>query len=225
MNVIGYARVSTDEQAREGVSIESQIKKIEAYCTVKEWDLLNVEVDKGISAKNLKRPGVQKVLRAVKSGEIQALVVYRLDRLSRSVADIDKLIKLLEKSDVALVSMQESLDATTATGRLMVNLLAVVSQFQRELIAENTRDALHYLKSNGKAYCRPVYGFDVEDGMLLQNGEEKKVIEHIKALRRQGYSYRRIAAQLNDAKIPTKRGGGKWWDSTIRSIVTTCNGL
>ena len=125
---IGYTRVSTAEQVSEGVSLEMQAKKIEAYCLVKDWQLSEVVSDAGESAKSLNRPGVQRLIEMVETGQVSTVILYKLDRLTRSVADLDRLVKLFERKGVALVSLQESLDATTATGRLMMNLLASVSQ-------------------------------------------------------------------------------------------------
>ena len=100
--------------------------------------MLEVIQDQGASAKSLHRPGLARLLALVKAGAVQVVVVSKLDRLTRSVGDLDKLMKLFERKGVALVSLQESLDATTATGRLMMNLLASVSQWEREVIGERT---------------------------------------------------------------------------------------
>jgi site-specific DNA recombinase len=147
MKVVGYCRVSTEDQAREGVSLAAQHVKIEAYALVKDWILAEVIRDEGVSAKSLVRPGLQRLLALVEAGQVEAVIIYKLDRLTRSVADLDKLMKLFERKGVALVSLQESLDATTATGRLMMNLLASVSQWEREVIGERTRDAMQHLKA------------------------------------------------------------------------------
>jgi site-specific DNA recombinase len=125
MKVIGYVRVSTEDQAKEGVSLEAQQARIKAYCTAKGWELVGIEADRGLSAKDCNRPGLQAALEAVKHKQVEALVVYKLDWLTRSIADLLELMNLLNKKDVALVSMEESLDATTATGRLMMNMLAL----------------------------------------------------------------------------------------------------
>jgi site-specific DNA recombinase len=117
MRIIGYARVSTDEQASEGVSLAAQRARIEAYCYAKGWGLLGVEADPGMSAKDMKRPRLQAVLEAVRSRRVAAIVVYKLDWLTRSVLDLNRIVELLDKHDVALVSMQESLDASTRNGR------------------------------------------------------------------------------------------------------------
>jgi site-specific DNA recombinase len=128
MHVVGYARVSTEDQAREGVSLIAQEAKIDAYATMKDWTLLGIIRDEGVSAKILKCPGLERVLARVEAGEVDVVIVYKLDRLTRSMVALDQLMKLFERRHVAPVILQESLDATTATGRLMMNLLASVSQ-------------------------------------------------------------------------------------------------
>jgi len=223
MNVIGYARVSTEDQAREGVSIESQIEKITAYCVAKDWDLINVYVDEGVSAQTLNRPGIQEIITSFSSksksnhASIDAIIVYKLDRLTRSVVDLNRLLDLFDKHDVALVSLVESLDATSASGRLMLNLLASVSQWEREIIGERTRDVMAYLKANSKIYSRPVFGYSFDEGnnQLIEDEQEQHVIATIQQLRRNGLSYRAIVRKLNADGIPTKRGG-RWQMNTVR---------
>ncbi|MGA7075619.1 MAG: recombinase family protein [Halobacteriota archaeon] len=221
MKAIGYARVSTEDQAKEGVSLEAQQARIEAYCIAKGWQLAGIEVDAGISAKDTNRPGLQAVLQEVRDKRVAAIVVYKLDRLTRSIGDLLQLMTLLNKENVALVSMEESLDATTATGRLMMNLLALLSQWERELIGERTKSAMKYLKEQQRVYSRPVYGYDAEEGQLYPNEEEQAVIQEVLARREQGSSYWQIAAQLNAAGTPAKRGG-QWTATTVRRILLSC---
>jgi site-specific DNA recombinase len=140
------------------------------------------------------------LLTLVTSRQVEAVLVYKLDRLTRSVSDLDKLVRLFDKAGVALVSLQESLDATTATGRLMMNLLASVSQWEREVIGERTRDALEHLKAQGKRYCHTVY-------------DNPEVIALMYQLRAAGYSYEAIAQHLNDTGIPT--AFGKPWQAMV----------
>ena len=218
VRVIGYVRVSTDEQAKEGISLEAQEEKIRAYCLVKSWELLEVVKDEGVSAKNLERPGIKRVLEKVNKKEIDILVVFKLDRLTRSVKDLNFLIELFEKKGISLVSISENLDATTATGRLMLNLLASVSQWEREVIGERTKTVMRYLKENNRVYSRPLFGFDVVDGKLIPNLQEQRVIEEMKQLREQGLSYNRIAEYLRQKGVPTKRGG-RWDASTVKKIL------
>jgi DNA invertase Pin-like site-specific DNA recombinase len=205
MQAVGYVRVSTEEQARDRVSLSAQRAKLEAYGLVKDWTLLKVIRDEGYSAKHLKRPGLEELLALVTSRQVDAVLVYKLDRLTHSVADLDKLIKLFDRHQVALVSLEESLDATTATGRLMMNLLASVSQWEREVIGERTRDALQRLKAQGKRYCHTVHA-DAEAIALMHQ------------LRAQGYPYARIAEHLNQAGIPTAQGQ-PWQAMVVWGIV------
>ena len=198
--MVGYVRVSTEDQARDGVSMSAQQAKLEAYALVKDWTLLRVIRDEGYSAKYLKRPGLEARLALVTSHQGEAVITYKLDRLTRSVSDLDKLVRLFDRHHVALVSLHESLDATTATGRLMMNLLASVSQWEREVIGERTSDALQHLKVQGKQYCHTVY-------------DNLEVIALMHQLRTAGKSYEAIAQHLNTAGIPTAMGG-KWREHT-----------
>ncbi len=218
MKVIGYVRVSTEDQAREGISLEAQQARVEAYCIAKGWELLGVEADSA-SAKDMNRPGLQRCLQQLNAETVEALIIYKLDRLTRSVVDLNTLVALMERHHVALVSIEESLDATTPTGRLMMNLLASVSQWEREIIGERTKAAMGYLKARHRVYSRPVYGYNNTDGTLHANEEEQAVIEQAKKWRAKGMTYRRIAASLNADGVPTKRGG-TWQHTTVRYILT-----
>ena len=205
MNVVGYTRVSTEEQARDGVSLGAQEDKIHAYAVVKDWTLTELIRDAGHSAKSLKRPGMARLLALVETEQVDVVMVYKLDRLTRSVVDLGKLMDLFKRKRVDLVSLQESLDATTATGELMMNLLASVSQWERKVIGERTSDALQHLKAQGKRYCHTVY--DNPEGIALMH-----------QLRTAGYSYEAIAQHLNQAGIPTALGG-PWQAMVVWGIV------
>jgi site-specific DNA recombinase len=209
MQVYGYVRVSTEDQAQEGVSLDAHEAKIEAYCLVKDWPLVEIVRDEGFSAKTLQRPGLTRLLTLVDARQVEVIIVYKLDRLTRSVEDLNKLIKLFDRRGVALVSLQESLDATTATGRLMMNLLASVSQWEREVIGERTRDALYYLKSQGQRYCHAVFE---------QHPQAETLLRRMQELRAAGHSYEAIATQLNAEGIPATLGG-RWFANSVRKIL------
>jgi site-specific DNA recombinase len=205
MQVAGYTRVSTSEQATDGVSLRVQAEKINAYSVVKDWTILELIQDEGQSAKSLARPGLQRLLSLVDAGQVDVVIIHKLDRLTRSVADLDKLMKLFERKGVALVSLQESLDATTATGRLMMNLLASVSQWEREVIGERTKDAMQHLKAQGERYCYAVFT-DTTTLTLMQ--------QHRSA----GLSYQAVAEALNAAGVPSTLGG-RWLANAVRRIL------
>src|SRR5437867_10736646 len=130
MKAIGYLRVSTDRQAEHGVSLEAQESKIRAMATIHNSELLEVIVDGGESAKSLNRPGLQRLLTLINAGQAQAVIVAKLDRLTRSVKDLCNLLELFEKRKVALISVAESLDTGSAAGRLVITIMGAVSQWE-----------------------------------------------------------------------------------------------
>src|SRR5262249_16169785 len=150
MRSIGYVRVSTDRQAEQGISLEAQEAKIRAMATVQGAELTEVIVDGGESAKSLNRPGLQRLLGLVSTNKLDAVIVAKLDRLTRSVKDLCSLLELFEKRKVALISVAESLDTGSAAGRLVITIMGAVSQWEREAIGERTRDALRHKRSQGR---------------------------------------------------------------------------
>src|SRR5882672_6602433 len=159
MQAIGYARVSTDRQAGQGVSLDAQTAKIRAMATVQGAELLDVVVDGGESAKSMNRAGLQRVLDLVRDGKVESVIVAKLDRLTRSVKDLCELLELFEKRRVALVSVAESLDTSTAAGRMVITIMGAVSQWEREAIGERTRDALRHKRANGERVGNVHYGY------------------------------------------------------------------
>ena len=137
---LAYLRVSTEKQADRGVSLDAQRAKATAYAQLYELELLEVIVDAGESAKSLDRPGLQRALGMLKRGEADALLVVKLDRLTRSVRDLGHLVeKYFAPGKAALLSVGEQIDTRSAAGRLVLNVLASVSQWEREAIGERTR--------------------------------------------------------------------------------------
>ena len=217
MKVIAYARVSTEEQASNGVSLDLQEAKLRAYAEAKEWMIIGV-VTEDASGKNLNRPGLQSALTTIKAGEVDALLCYKLDRLTRSVSDLDYLTRTLNDHGVALVSLNESLDGTTAAGRLMMNLLAVVSQWEREAIGERTRAALSHKKASGEVYARVPFGYRRVGDRLEPVKKELDVVRRMRDWQEGGVSLREIARRLNAEGVRSKRGGG-WSHRTVGYIL------
>src|SRR5436190_13089209 len=185
MQAIGYVRVSTDRQAEQGVSLDAQESKIRAMATIHSAELLEVIVDGGESAKSLHRPGLQRLLALINAGHVQAVIVAKLDRLTRSVKDLCNLLELFEKRKVALISVAESLDTGSAAGRLVITIMTAVSQWEREAIGERTRDALQHKRTNGERVGNIAYGYRLAaDGEHLEHHEaEQAVVAAIAALR------------------------------------------
>jgi site-specific DNA recombinase len=208
MRTIGYVRVSTDKQAERGCSLDAQADKIRAMALVQSADLSDIIVESGESAKSLNRPGMAKLLALVDAGKVKAVIVAKLDRLTRSVKDLCELLERFERRGVALVSVAESLDTGSAAGRLVLNIMAAVSQWEREAIGERTRDALHHKRSQGERVGNIAFGSRLAaDGQHLEpDPAEQGVLAEIQRLRLDGVTLRGIAAALNDKALRTRRG-------------------
>ena len=219
MKAIGYVRVSTDRQAEQGVSLEAQESKIRAMATVQGARLLDVIVDGGESAKNLNRPGLQRLLALVESG-VEAVIVAKLDRLTRSVRDVCGLLELFEKRKVALISFAESLDTGSAAGRLVITIMGAVSQWEREAIGERTRDALRHKRTSGERVGNIRFGFRLStDGKHVEpDPGEQAVLTEIRHLRQNGHTLRGIAAALNQRALRTRRGSA-WRLEHVARII------
>lgn len=139
---VGYIRVSTDKQVDHGVSLDAQRAKLDAYAALYDLTLVEVIVDAGVSAKTLDRPGLQRALGMLRKGQVHALLVAKLDRLTRSVEDLGELIRTVFVTGKAdLLSVGEQIDTRTAAGRLVLNVLGSVAQWERETIGERTAEA------------------------------------------------------------------------------------
>ncbi len=205
---IAYLRVSTDKQADKGISLEAQEEKAKAYASLYDLDLVDVIIDAGESAKTLQRPGLQRALSMLKTGKADALLVVKLDRLTRSVVDLGKLIETyFAPGKAALMSVSEQIDTRSAAGRLVLNILASVSQWERETIGERTRDAMQHKQANGEYIGGEApYGFKLVAGELIEDEAEQEVIQKAKAYHAGGLSLRKIAAELDKQGIRTRRG-------------------
>ena len=222
MTTLGYVRVSTEDQAKEGVSLDNQKAKIEAYCQLKDLELLEIIEDAGISAKNLRRPGVQKVLRMARKKQVDAIVVYKLDRIFRSTVDALETTKMFDKWGVSFHSIEETLDTQSAMGRFFFTLTAALAEMERRIIGERTKAALSHKRSrNEKTGGDVPYGYDLTPaGLLIKNHTEQKVIRLIRRLNRDGYSLRKICRELEREGHLTKRGNPIWHPKTISRILT-----
>src|SRR3979490_1373049 len=198
MRAIGYVRVSTDKQADHGVSLEAQEAKIRAMATVQGAEIIELIIDGGESAKNLNRPGMERLLTLVDERKVDAVIIAKLDRLTRSVKDLAELLERFQRRGVSLVSVAESLDTGSAAGRLVINIMTAVSQWEREAIGERTRDAMRHQKSKGWRVGNTPYGFRLgASGRQLEpDPHEQTVLSTIQALRAKRCTLRGIAAEL-----------------------------
>lgn len=206
---VAYIRVSTDKQAEHGVSLEAQRAKVEAYAALYDLELVGVEIDAGVSAKTIDRPALQAALAALKSGRADALLVCKLDRLTRSVRDLGDLVdRFFASGKWSLMSVGEQIDTRTAAGRLVLNVLASVAQWEREATGERTSAAMQHKARQGEYVGGKVpYGYALaDDGVRLVAVEhEHRVIRRVRELRGAGKSLRAIACELDRAGMVTRK--------------------
>jgi DNA invertase Pin-like site-specific DNA recombinase len=198
LKVVGYVRVSTGEQADSGAGLEAQRQALQAEAERRGLQLVHVFEDAAASGKSMNgRPGLLEALEAVEDGRAQALVVSKLDRLSRSLLDFAGLMERARKGGWSLVALDLGVDTSTPSGEMMASVLATFAQFERRLIGQRTRDALAVKR---------------EQGVVLGRPREmcERTVERIQELREVGMSNSEIARQLNAENVPTATGRGRW---------------
>lgn len=200
-----YSRVSTDEQADSGLGLADQATKLQSLATLNDWHSAIELVDDGESAKTLNRPAMKKALRMLAAGEAHVLAVVKLDRLTRSVADLARLMELSKAEGWVLVIHDLGVDTSTASGKLVANVMTSVSEWEREVIGERTSAALQVLKADGQRLGRPI---ELDD----------KTRARIASERAEGRTLQAIAEGLTADEVPTARGG-KWYPATIRRVL------
>ena len=204
---IGYIRVSTSEQADSGLGLEAQRAAITDEAKRRGRQLLDIYEDAGASAKTTaRRPALAKALDAVEKGAAEALVVAKLDRLSRSMTDFTRLMERSWKKGWALVAIDLGVDTTTPAGEMIANSVANFSQFERRLIGQRTKDALAVKRAQGVQLGRP-------------RVMPAKVVQRIETMRKGGMSIRGIADRLNADGVPTAHGGARWHASTVQKVL------
>ncbi len=217
--IVGYVRVSTEDQAREGVSLAAQEERIRAFAFATGRELDEIVIDAGESAKTLNRPGLARILNDLRAGVIEAVIVLKLDRLTRSVRDLADLLDAFQKHDAALVSVSESLDTSTASGRLMLNLLASVSQWEREAIGERTADALAHKRSQGRVYGPVPFGYRRNGDQLVSVPTELAALNTLRNMRANGASLRVCGAWLTSQGVAPRQGGRIWRACSVQQIL------
>lgn len=226
LRLIGYVRVSTEEQASEGESLAAQKENLHQYCKVFGHELLSIIEDAGVSAKSLKREGLQQCFAMLRSGFAEGLIVTRLDRLSRRVFDLSGLVETVFKRS-AFLSVKEQIDTSTASGMLHFNILASMAQWEREVLSERTSDTMQSMIARGVQVGRAPYGLrysentDEQGRKYLEVEPSEMKIAKLVLFWRQlepPMSYSRIAKMLNQQGVSTRRGA-KWHAQTISNIA------
>lgn len=206
MRLIGYARVSTDEQAAYGYGLGAQETKLREHARRVGADI-TIMRDEGASGKTLDRPALTRALQHIAAGEADGLVVAKLDRLTRSVIDFAMLLEWFTAAGALLVALDFDLDTGTPSGRLVATIMAGVAEWERGVIAQRTREGLAAARAQGRRVGRPAVG------------DRPEVAERIRALRESGMTYQSICDRLNAEGVPTARGAGLWRPSAVQSAL------
>lgn len=179
---------------------------------------MEIVKDAGLSAEDMNRPGLQRVLEMLGKGEVGGLLVAKLDRLTRSVRDLSDLLENYFGTKYALLSVAEKVDTSSAAGRMILNIMATVSQWEREVIGERTSAALRHKQAKGEWVGAPALGYEVVNGSLEEVAGEQATIQRIRELAAEGLVLRDIADTLTEEGFETKRGGA-WHPQTVARIL------
>lgn len=217
--VIGYVRVSSEIQKRKNNSIPLQKKKIKEYCSLNDFDLIDVYEDDGVSGMSIdKRNGFKSMVEFMKENKIDGIVVWSLSRLGRKMKDVVEFMDFLKSNNIGFFSIKENLSNDDKIGSLIMNILSSINEFEVEVIRERIKDVKRNKKENGEVYGRMMYGYDNVNGKMIENKEEKRIIRRVKNFRSRGWSWRKISNRLNDEGVKSKEGS-IWYDGSLYNMM------
>lgn len=216
-----YYRVSSTEQADKGFSLEVQLEKMKHYCLLHEIEIKGVYVDEGISGRTMKkRPGLQNALASCEKGDI--FMVMSLSRFARNTIESITMIDSFNKQGVEFVSLTEQFDTTTPIGKAVAGILSIVAQLESDQTSERVKAVKGYLKENKRRYVNKKwtpYGFIEKDGSLVRVPDEQKGLQVMRQMKDEGLSSRQIASAMNFHRFPPKRGGKRFYHTTVDCIL------
>lgn len=207
MDVLGYIRVSTAEQAASGYGLKAQEKEIRDAAKRRGWNLVEIVKDEGVTGKSLERPGLRSALERIAAGEAEGLVVAKLDRLSRSTVDFGMLLEWFLEADASFVAVDFDLDTSTPGGRLVANVMMAVAEWEADTISARTAAGLAAARADGNAIGPAAVS------------DRPELARRIQELAGEGLSLRAIAAKLNEDKVATLRGGKEWRVSSVQTAL------
>jgi site-specific DNA recombinase len=219
MKVLGYIRVSSNKQVNEGSSLLNQKNMIEDYCLRNRYELLNILNDEGVSGLKRDRNGLNDLMSKIKKDKVEMVVVYSLSRLGRRMKDVIEIIDYMNSNNVRFISLKENFDNNGIMGKLLLNIMGSVNEFEVGIMGERIRDVKRYKKSNREVFGgRLLYGVNEVEGKLIENNIELEVINLMNELREIGFSYQRVADYLNGENIKAKFDG-IWYGSSVRMVL------
>jgi DNA invertase Pin-like site-specific DNA recombinase len=225
MKAIGYIRVSTEEQATEGVSLDAQRKTIEAYATLRGLELVEIIVDEGVSGgKELaSRSGGSRVSELANRGKVDAVIACKLDRLFRDAADCLNTTKAWDRKSVSLHLIDvggQSIDTSSTMGRFFLTMMAGVAEMERNMIRDRTKAAMDHKRACGQRISRYApFGFVFDGDMLVEVPAEQAILADMRELRAAGLSLQKICDELERRGVKTKSGNDKWQPMSVSKIL------
>jgi site-specific DNA recombinase len=217
--ILGYVRVSSEIQKRKNNSIPLQKKKINEYCKLNDYDLVEIYEDDGISGMSIeKRNGYCKMIDYMKNNDIDGVVVWSLSRLGRRMKDVVEFMDYLKRNKIGFYSIKENLNNDDKVGGLIMNILGSINEFEVEMIRERIRDIKRDKKEKGEVYGRMMYGYDNINGKMIENKFEKNIIRRIKNFRSRNWSWRKISNRLNEEGVESKEGS-IWYDGSLYNMM------
>ena len=218
--LIGYVRVSSEISKIKGNSINNQINKVSDFCSLNDYELVDIIKDEGKSGMEYsKRDGYLELINKCKTDNIDGVVVYCLSRLGRKMKDIIDVMEMFNSNNIEFYSVKENINNKDIMGKLMMNILMSFNEFEVDNIRERIIDVKRNNKENGLVYGKLMYGKDKDGKKLIDNLDEVKVISYMKTLRSKGWSYFRISDRLNEKNILGK-SGGKWYGMSVSNVLS-----
>jgi|TARA_R110002153_G_scaffold226969_1_gene379660 site-specific DNA recombinase len=218
--VIGYVRVSSLVQKEKGNSIPNQIEKIESYCKLNGYELVDILKDDGISGMSKsKRKDYLKLIDIMEDRNIDGVVVNDLSRIGRKMSDVVEFVDIIKKKQIEFHSIKEGINNVSNVGGLIINILSSINQFEVEMLRNRISEVKQYKKSKNLVYGNLIYGKSKDGNRLIDNIDELKTIKYMKYLRKKGYSYFKISDRLNKRNIKSKNGN-QWYGSGVRNILS-----
>ena len=214
-----YARVSTEDQAKEGFSLDNQLEKLRSYCKARGWKIVGEYVDDGYSGRDIKRPAYQKMMEDIDKWDV--LLVMKMDRIHRNSKNFMLMMEQLRQKNKEFVSMTESLDTSTAMGRFVMDIIQRIAQLESEQIGERVYDGMRQKAKQGVGLLgSPApYGYRYENGKLVGIKEELDNVKEIYKMYLEGKSLQEIVDWFNEKGVKGKKGG-KWDKKTISRILS-----
>jgi len=219
MRIALYARVSTEDQAKEGFSLDAQIRKLEAYCRSREdWVPVDSFIDDGYSGRNTDRPAYKRMMESMDEWDI--LLVMKMDRIHRDSVNFATMMNILKKNGKEFNSIQEKFDTTTAMGRFVMDIMQRIAQLESEQIGERVKAGMRRKAELGLGVLGSghPYGYKYSDRFLCIEPDEARTVRMIYRMHSEGLSTEDIAKRLNDEEIPAKKGG-RWNRQSIHKIL------